>query len=117
MRSVILFNCWADGPPLDVPARIPDEEAPSASPQVAELLRAQPRRDWEAAGLHPPKHSGDGTRGRTMAMGKMKVWLLGDERRRGQLERTRAIPVDEQAMLMAFKQPMRCTRFADAEVL
>lgn len=78
-RSVVLFNTWPDAaaPPLDVPCAPADAVAPSKPALCA------PRDTWRS----PPTQHLEPSEDRVTA----KVWLLGDEARRGQPGRTRAV--------------------------
>lgn len=109
MRSVVLFNCWPDedAPPLDV------ERDPPALverlPQDNSLFHAAPRERWDAIRMRAAQHSGG------QSATTMKLWLLGDEARRGQAERTRPMRVDAEATLDAFMEPIECTTLEPIE--
>jgi hypothetical protein len=98
-RSVVLFNTWLE-PPLNVTPHA--DAGSSAAPQPA--ARCRPRAEWSDAAL---------TRREAEAHVKAKIWLLGDERRRGQPERTRAVlaPAELEAALM---EPTTTTVFSAA---
>lgn len=101
-RSVVLFNTWANAecPPLGVQRVDGDEEA-AASDGVQSEVRCTSRELWRAAPEHAPSGRG--------ASGTMKLWLLGDTARRGQIERTIPLPVDKDHVLKALEEPLQCT--------
>lgn len=109
MRSVVLFNCWPDidAPPLDVHP----EEAPAASSALSEedvaLFTGTPRASWQSVDLHPKASSCE-------KLKTMKLWLLGDEARRGQPERTLPMPVDADVTMAALAEASACTRIEPA---
>lgn len=85
-RSVILFNTWGEDPPLDVKNRtvIPeDEQKPNHS-------LCEPRSAWEDA-HGKAEETDDGVcvnEGSETEYIKIKIWLLGNERRRSHQMRT-----------------------------
>jgi hypothetical protein len=99
VRSVVLFNTWHE-PPLDV-----EREAP---PRVAlhdehNAVRCAPRSCWvDAPHRKAPPSGADAAK-------KMKLWLLGDEARRGRAERTLALRVDGAAVAAAFTETVDVT--------
>lgn len=101
VRSVVLFNTWDDAPPLDVEREAaPDVEAPSD----LVLARCAPRAEWSDVAPRVQDTGGD--------LGSMKIWLLGDEHRRGRLERTLSLPVDRSAVAEALEQTSAVTHLA-----
>lgn len=73
-RSVILFNTWPDGPPLDVP--LADGENCDTNE-----MECNPSSEWK---LREIKDCEDETSARKRA----KIWLLGDQKRRNHVYRT-----------------------------
>jgi hypothetical protein len=123
VRSVVLFNVWPEGaPPLGVPCEDDDEEdeagggrrgswrgAGGEGGAAAEnLVRCAPRAQWVDAPIarHAP---GEET-------AQMKLWLLGDRARRGQLERTLKVGVDGESVQRALEQTKQCTRIEELDV-
>ena len=102
LRSVILFNTWRE-PPQGVGAAGAEEAAPDGT---AELVRCSPRAKWAEAPEHSPAVA--------QPSDTMKVWLLGDEARRGQRERTLPLPVDGMLAQRAMGESTRCTWFEEA---
>lgn len=94
-RSVVLFNTWHE-PPQGVEPVDGDEEEP-ATAETAELVRCAERKLWVEA----PEHTPDGAK----PTAKMKLWLLGDVGRRGQVERTIPLPVDGDLVLACAAPP------------
>jgi hypothetical protein len=101
VRSVILFNTWEE-PPMGV-----EQEAPPESETRNDLIvaRCAPRAEW--VGVAPRATSDTGS---DADCGTMKVWLLGDIHRRGQLERTLLLPVNRRALADALEQSSEVTR-------
>ena len=106
VRSVILFNTW-DEPPLDVV-----REAESNSGDDVGAARCAPRSSWaEAPEQRRPAPGESGCSGATKTM---KLWLLGDEVRRGRPERTLPLQVDGAAVLAALDETSTVTHLAPA---
>ena len=96
-RSVVLFNTWPD---IDAPPSGVDLEPPSSVTRISgslgkgssdsesgcsagdKLVVAESKDDWRSAPVQSAREC-------DAPSVKMKVWLLGDETRRGQLSRTR----------------------------
>ena len=102
-RSVVLFNSWPDEPPLDVQREESPASASGSSEGPSPDITAIPRAQWRTAEPQPPPSLS----GKTASM---KLWLLGDEERRGRAERTRPILVDPEATLAALTEAQACTR-------
>jgi hypothetical protein len=96
-RVVVLFNTWPETPPLGVETGPPQPDVPShgaggdyVDVECAPFSRWRSVRVAEAAALrgteehHAACEAGSAGSGSVIA----KVWLLGDERRRGQASRT-----------------------------
>ena len=89
-RSVVLFNTWTE-PPLDV-----QPEAVAGGDEASASVRCEPREGWSVAPAEAPPA---GPPNKTM-----KLWLLGDTRRRGQVDRTIPLQVDGDLMSDALEQ-------------
>ena len=99
MRSVVLFNTWSE-PPMDV-----EREAAPEGESTPSLARCTPRDHWsEVTVRHAPAPAADAS------PTNMKLWLLGDEKRRGRPERTLALPVDGPAVSSALEELHDVTR-------
>lgn len=96
MRSVVLFNTWDDAP-LDVKR----EERPPPEQHHLDAACCTPRQTWLETAPAAPSTSGD--------VQTMKLWLLGDERRRGQVDRTLPLRVDGPALIEALEQASKAT--------
>ena len=106
VRSVVLFNTWPDAsePPLGVER---DDSVDTSEP-----VHCCPRNEWHEAPWRSVAEtaSGGDLRGdRQPATATMKLWLLGDVARRGQMERTLRVPVVRDATLKALAEPEHCT--------
>ena len=101
MRSVVLFNVW-DKPPVEVEREEPPEDA---TKELLASSRCEPRDAWSEAPRGEPAESG-GTK-------TMKLWLLGDQARRGRIERTLPLRVDGERTLEALTQASACTRIEE----
>ena len=84
-----------------------EQEAVPESETRNDLIAARcaPRAEW--VGVAPRTTSDTGS---DADRGTMKVWLLGDIHRRGQLERTLLLPVNRRAMADALEQGSEVTR-------
>ena len=100
LRSVVLFNTWSEAP-LDVEH---EEVGPKETGQEVDDARCAPRADWTA----PTQRKAEPAAGAKEAT--MKVWLLGDETRRGRMERTLPIKVDGASVSAALEETSTVTR-------
>jgi len=86
-RSVILFNVWpgSEDPPLDVPLDIKHDDQPTKNTQTTELCNSYS--NWkEVANDIPTTNDSDDTAAESNQ--SVKIWLLGNERRRDHPLRT-----------------------------
>ena len=111
LRSVVLFNTWAE-PPQDVE---PLESAPlaaaAADADSDAAVRCAPQAEWVDAPGHAPAGAHPSA--------AMSIWLLGDEARRsaatgGDGARTVTLPVDGELAKAALQEKSRCTTFDEA---
>ena len=91
-RSVVLFNLWPAGeePPLDVPLDAGEGgegEAPAPEgPPAPDDVRCRPFAEWKEVAIERPAPPTTDVVAEPNQ--SVKVWLLGDERRRGHPLRT-----------------------------
>lgn len=103
VRSVVLFNTWIE-PPMAVETEQP-QAATKSNPEDLAEASCLPRTDWVAAPQRSvPQISSDSAQTKTM-----KLWLLGDEARRGRPERTLPLRVDGAAVLAALEESLTVT--------
>ena len=97
MRSVVLFNVW-DKPPVEVEREEPPEDA---TKELLASSRCEPRDAWSEAPRGEPVESANTK--------TMKLWLLGDQARRGRIERTLPLEVDAEAVTAALEETVAVT--------
>lgn len=103
VRAVVLFNTWPDAsaPPMGVLEF--NDEGSDPSPFTA--TKCQPKVEWSCAPI--AEHlSGVGPAGAQDS--SLRLGLLGDRARRGQLERVLKLPANEPAVLNALFQRSNC---------
>jgi hypothetical protein len=88
-RSVILFNIWPgeEDPPLDVPLDAPSDSSVDCLTTSTEELLCNKYSDWESVPISQP-HEEDLEPTDVNAKQSVKVWLVGNERRRDYTMRT-----------------------------
>ena len=98
----MLFNTWPDAsePPLGVRR---DDAAVPSDPVVCRPRAEWREAPWGSAAAEPSAGTDQ------PATATMKLWLLGDVARRGQMERTLLVPVVRGAALAALSEPVQCT--------
>ena len=95
VRSVVLFNTWTERP-------FGVEAEPSATDADPSTVAAAPRAEWTPAKMQQAHHD-------LQRPARMKLWLLGDEKRRQQAERNLVLDVDGDAVLAALTESEACT--------
>ena len=88
-RSVILFNVWpgSEDPPLDVPLDIKHDDQPIETTQTTELCNSFS--NWkEVTNDIPTTNDSDNAAAAAESNQSVKIWLLGNERRRDHPLRT-----------------------------
>ena len=82
-RSVILFNTWATEPPVDVPTHSNDSAEECA--KDSQRLLCNPHQEWAEATIQQTHNRRQQD---SSSDQKVKVWLLGDQKRRNYMMRT-----------------------------
>ena len=87
-RSVILFNTWTDEPPKDVPLHknIPEDDRQSLVNDADLWTKVYPRGDDDHV-CNAENNQQEELQG-VEALSKVKIWLLGNDRRRNHQMRT-----------------------------
>lgn len=112
-RSVILFNTWTTEPPLDVPLN--SHNGAEECPKDNERLLCNPHKDWAKVTIQEQTQHNQQERDSSPDQ-KVKVWLLGDQKRRNYRMRTVNMMGDPTVIRQALEEesiPSRVELFTD----